>query len=208
MSLCSLNSSGKVIIKMTMSLIRKWLHFTRCSLIILASRVLFILRFLTSTSARYPSLQCRMISVRGFCVFAMIFSISFASSSTSPNMRRHTSVCFCVPVWFSQKYWRQLTGFRVLDYFPEGSDVFTSPDYWRQNSESPYPEARVFRGATKWGTVVLYHPPATVHRDEGRRLGEGGQNTASAGWLQRLQVLSGDQFGDTVLLREMSKTCM
>ena len=129
------------------------------------------------------------------------FKKSFAEDPT------HTSVCFCVPVWFSQKYWRQLKGFRVLDYFPEGSDVFTSPDYWRQNSESPYPDARVFRGGTKWGTVVLYHPPATVHRDE-RRLGESGQNTTSSGWLQGVPVLSGDQLRDTLLLREMSKTCL
>ena len=118
----------------------------------------------------------------------------------------HSSVCFCVPVWFSQPFWRKLKGFRVLDFFPAGSEIFTSPDYWVQSEHSPYPDKRVFRGVTKWGTVVLYHPPAMSHREDIGRLKEGGDDIARNRWLQGLPTLSGDQHSDAVLLREMSET--
>ena len=118
-----------------------------------------------------------------------------------------TSAVFCVPVWFSQSYWRKLKGFRVLGCYPAGSDIFSAPEYWGSTGES-YPSTRVNRGPTKWDTVLVYCPRALTCRNTSSRGGAavsaGLPGAATDVDVQRLPVLSGDRLVDDVILREMS----
>jgi hypothetical protein len=117
-----------------------------------------------------------------------------------------TSAVFCLPVWFTQKYWRKLAGFKLLELHPGGSNIYTSPNYWEQSDNEAYPANRVARGATKWPTCIAYHPSASApfvsDRHRGRKSRHGACATGSGqGFDTRsLPVLFGDPARDALLL--------
>jgi hypothetical protein len=121
-----------------------------------------------------------------------------------------TSAVFCLPAWLTQKFWRKLEGFKLLDFLPEGSDVYTAPDYWQQTPDTAYPDSRVKRGSTRWGTIIAYHPcassPSSADRCRGReeeRHGDGRPGVINSGHHDNLPMLSGDPARDIILLRQM-----
>lgn len=119
-----------------------------------------------------------------------------------------TSGTFVLPVWPDRRFWRLLKGAKVLDYYPAGTQLFTSPD-WRQLQLTGGDFAlggrrRVVRGPTRWPVLIATFPPLLSHR---RRAGgaaaaggvalAGGHGAAGG----RLPTLRGEAHHDLGLLR-------
>ena len=102
-----------------------------------------------------------------------------------------------VPFWISKEWWALLHRFRVIDLIPINSDLFTSP-LW-DNADRPL----VFKGPTRWHTLVLYMGPE-FHSDRLWKLTQRGRNISSTAEYQRLRkvhsqnlMLSGDPKTDS-----------
>ena len=79
-----------------------------------------------------------------------------------------TSGTFVLPVWPERRFWRLLKGAKVLDYYPAGTQLFTSPD-WRQlqltgGDFALGGQRRVVRGPTRWPVLIAMFPPLLSHR--------------------------------------------
>ena len=60
-----------------------------------------------------------------------------------------TSLTLVVPAWFTKSFWALLRNFRLVDVIPEGTELFTSPDWLKD-------EQMISKGPTRWTTIVLY----------------------------------------------------
>ena len=119
-----------------------------------------------------------------------------------------TSGTFVLPVWPDRRFWRLLKGAKVLDYYPAGTQLFTSPD-WRQlqltgGDFALGGQRRVVRGPTRWPVLIAMFPPLLSHRRHaGGAAAAGGVALAggrsAAGGL--LPTLRGEAQHDLGLLR-------
>ena len=119
-----------------------------------------------------------------------------------------TSGTFVLPVWPERRFWRLLKGAKVLDYYPAGTQLFTSPD-WRQLQLTGGDFAlggrrRVVRGPTRWPVLIAMFPPLLSHRrPTGGEAAAGGVAPAggrgAAG--RHLPTLRGEARHDLGLLR-------
>ena len=114
-----------------------------------------------------------------------------------------TSLTLVLPVWLTASWWRLLKGAHILSYYPEGSKLFTSPE-WRTQSPGTPPSERVCRGPTRWPTMIVRFPPrmhcrsnvgaASSVRDRAPAAAARGANGA-------VRVLRGDPVTDAIVLR-------
>ena len=106
-----------------------------------------------------------------------------------------SSAVFILPVWPSERWWRLLSGGRVVAYWPPGSSVFTSPDWRLASKRVPLPQQRADRGVTRWPAVAVLFPQAAVSPF-------GPPSPAQV--VSHLPALSGDPGRDRLLLRRLS----
>jgi hypothetical protein len=118
-----------------------------------------------------------------------------------------TSGTFVLPVWMWSEYWKHTRGGEVLAYFPEGEEMFTSPE-WRNRLAGGQPEGRAHRGPTRWPVVVIHFPPSLdcKSRAEGRGLRSSARADVAAARGGGVRRLRGDQEHDWSLLRSMPPT--
>jgi hypothetical protein len=98
-----------------------------------------------------------------------------------------TSAVFVLPAWLTQAWWRLTAGGALIQLYPAGSALFTSPP----TTPSGGGERRVNRGPTHWPVVVLLFPrrasPDLAGGLRGRLLPRlRGNSAADALLLQRL----------------------
>ena len=117
---------------------------------------------------------------------------------------KNTSLTFVLPVWFHRKYWRMLKGFRLAAFFPENTNLFTSPD-WQGQHDLRTTRPRCNRGPTRFGVIVAHLPAAATvaRRREPRRDGVHAAGNDRQCDPVSLPVLSGDPGRDAALLSGM-----
>lgn len=112
----------------------------------------------------------------------------------------NSSVTLVLPVWTDRPWWRKLKGFQVLAHYAAGSELFTSPPSGVDCGAAP--AARVNRGPSRWGVIIVHLPSA--RRSLGHR-GVGGQGHGAGDPRQRepsgvLPALCGHSTQDVRLL--------
>ncbi|KAK3248235.1 hypothetical protein CYMTET_42296 [Cymbomonas tetramitiformis] len=113
-----------------------------------------------------------------------------------------TSGTFVLPVWDTFEWWPLLKGARVLKYYPEGSHLFTSPEWrhlGRDDGTYGFGDERAFRGPTQWPVVVVYYPPTLCSRS-GVAAAQAPRGAGLGRDWRSLPVLSGDAARDRQLL--------
>ena len=104
-----------------------------------------------------------------------------------------TSAVFLLPVWPQQDWWSLVGGARVVATWPQGSYLFTSPEWRRASPVNPLPIQRVPRGLTRWPVVCLLFPRSCS------------TSMAPDPRADNLPRLCGDSSRDLVLLRDLWK---
>ncbi|KAK3262252.1 hypothetical protein CYMTET_28882 [Cymbomonas tetramitiformis] len=102
--------------------------------------------------------QWRGLNVYCNPLFSLLWEILVHFLSEKRVAPRTTSVVFVLPFWPTERFWEEIVLpalgcglFAVVEFIPEGSDVFSSPNGVRDGRENC--------GPTRW-PVVLVHCPA------------------------------------------------
>jgi len=115
-----------------------------------------------------------------------------------------TSGTFVLPRWLTKSWWSLLRGARVVAFYPEGSDLFTSPDWQSAQTPGHMPSSRVFRGPTRWPVLMVHFPACLPRRgSRGAPLRTAGELGATAAQLRGMLRLSGDPVVDEHGLRSV-----
>jgi len=120
-----------------------------------------------------------------------------------------TSLTLVVPAWLTAPWWKRLRGGHLICLYPQGAPLFTSPE-WRTQQPSQAPTARVYRGPTRWPTLIVHFPTLmacrSVGRDGGLRPGHG--HAAPHRAVQTLLILRGEPASDAALLRDVPQVSL
>lgn len=99
--------------------------------------------------------------------FNMITEVLAHFKKCYSNNPGNSSGTFVLPAWFSKSYWRNLRGFKLVGFYPKGSKLFTSPNWWDSKvPQGEYPSSRIDRGLTRWDTVVVHCASALCNRGD------------------------------------------
>ena len=135
--------------------------------------------------------------------FALIADYIAHFKSEQQRSPHDTSLTLVLPIWLTATWWRLLKGAHILSVYPEGSRLFTSPE-WRSQTPGTPPSTRVCRGPTRWPTMIVRYPPRLPCRSAGStssRVRDCPPAAAARGAGSAVRVLRGEPAADSALLR-------